>query len=116
MRDQEDRPAPGRREDVVHQRLRRLGVEMRRRLVEHENGSIDEERPREDEALALTAGEAGAFLADERVEPARKRAYPVGQPRLSQRVEELRVGCAGPGEGEVLADRRVEDVCLLPRE
>ena len=116
MRDQEDRAAVGGVEDVGDERLGRLAVEMRGRLVEDEHRRIGEERPRDDEALALAAGELRSLLPDERVEAVRERLDPVVEPRTAQRVEELAVGRVGSGEPQVLADRRVEDVRLLPGE
>ena len=55
VRDEEHRPLPGGFEDVPHQGLRVLGVEVCRWLVEHEDGCVDEQRAGEHEALALSA-------------------------------------------------------------
>ena len=73
MRDEEDGAVAGCVEHVVDEALRALRVEMRRRLVEHEHRSVGEERAREHQALALAAGEAASRLADDGVEPLRKR-------------------------------------------
>ena len=98
------------------ERLGRLGVEVGGRLVEDEHRRVREQRPGDDEALTLTAGELRSLLAHERVEPVGERRDPVGEPRTPKRVVELVVGRVRAREAEVLADRRVEDVRLLPGE
>ena len=92
MRDQEDGAVAGRVEDVGDERLGRVRVEVRRRLVEEEHRRVREQRPRDDEPLALAAGEPPSLLADERVQPVRERRDPVGEPRTPQGVDELVVG------------------------
>jgi hypothetical protein len=53
MGDQEHRPLTGFREDVVHQRLSGLGIEMGCRLVEDQHRRIQEESPGDRQALML---------------------------------------------------------------
>ena len=110
-----ERPSCG-VEDVGNEPLSRLFVEMGSRLVEEENGRVCEERARDDEALALSSGELRPLLADPRVQPVRKRADPVVQPSSAERFVEVDVRCVGAGEPQVLTNRRVEHVRLLPRE
>ncbi len=116
MRDQEDGAVAGRVEDVGDERLRRVRVEVRRRLVEEEHRRVREKGSRDDEPLPLAAGEPPSLLPHERVQPLRKRLDPVGEPRTPQGVDELVVGRIGSAELEVLADRRGEDVRLLAGE
>ena len=69
VRDQQHAAVVGRRQDVAHEHLGRLGIEVRGRLVEHEHRCVGEERPGDRQALTLPSGELRAVLADERVEP-----------------------------------------------
>jgi len=54
MGDQEDRPLARFREDVVHQRLSGLRIEMGCRLVEDQHGRLREQSPGDRQALTLT--------------------------------------------------------------
>ena len=85
VRDQEDGAVAGRVEHVVHERLGRRRVEVRRRLVEHEHGRVGEQGAREREALALAAREPRPVLADERVEAVGERRDPLAEPRAPER-------------------------------
>ena len=116
MSNQQDRATTGAGKGVRDQPLGSLPVEMGRRLVEHEHRRIREKRPRDDESLPLTAGELQSLFSDERVEAGRKRLDPVVEPGTAQGIEELAVGRVGPGEPQVLADRRVEYVGFLAGE
>ena len=67
VRDDEHRaPREEAIDGLLHETLG-LGVERRRRLVEDENRRVDEQRPRDGEALPLAAGEARAALAEDGV-------------------------------------------------
>ncbi len=77
VRDQEHRAVAGRREDVAHELGRGARVQMGGRLVEHEDRRAGEQRPRDDEALPLAAGELASLLADERVQPVGEALDPV---------------------------------------
>ena len=55
MGDQEHRSLPGRLEDVVHQRLSGLRIEMSSRLVEDQHRCLREQRTGERQALTLAA-------------------------------------------------------------
>jgi hypothetical protein len=58
--DQQDGALARAGEDVVHQVLRRLRVEMRRGLVEDQDRRAREQRARDRDALALATRELGA--------------------------------------------------------
>jgi len=103
-------------EHVRDERLRRVRVEVRRRLVEDQYGRVREKGSCDDESLPLAAGEPPSLFPHERVQPLRKRLDPVGEPRTPQCVDELVVGCIRSAELEVLADGRSEDVRLLAGE
>ena len=66
--------------------------------------------------LLLAARELVAALADDRVEALGQLRDPVVDRGGAGRGLELRVGRVGPGEQQVLADRRVEQVRLLGHE
>ena len=79
VRDQQHRAVVGRREDVAHEHLGSLGIEVRGRLVEHEHGCVGEERPGDRQALTLASRELRPLLADERVEPVGQRRDPLAE-------------------------------------
>ena len=84
MSDEEDRAPVGGIEHVGDERLRRRFIEVRRGLVEEEDGRIGEERPGDDEPLALSAGEPHPVLPDEGVEPVGKARDPLVEPRAAE--------------------------------
>ena len=86
------------------------------RLVEHQHRRVAQQRTREHEPLPLSAGQARTLLPDERLQPKRQRLDPLREANTLQHRDQLVVGRAGAGEQQVLADRGVEDVCLLTRE
>ena len=106
-------PLAGRVEDVVHERSAVAGSRCAVGSSSTSTGASASRARASDEALALSAREPRSVLADERVEAVGERSDPVGEPRAPERVLELGVGRGGPGEPEVLADRRVEDVGFL---
>ena len=116
MGDQEHRPVVRGVEDVPDEGLGGRRIEVGRGLVEEKHRRIGEERTGDDEPLALAAGEACPVFADRCVEPVGERRHPVGEPRLRERLPQRGVRRPRSGEPEVLADRRVEDVRLLPRQ
>ena len=66
---------------------------MSGRLVEEEHRRVDEQRPRDDEPLPLSAREPTTLLPDERVQPVGKRARPSRRAaRVAERLDELVVG------------------------
>ena len=67
----------------------RFGIERRRGFVENENGRVDEKGARDRDALALSAGETRAALAE------------YGVVTLRQLGDEP-VGIGGPGRGDDL--------------
>jgi hypothetical protein len=113
MRDQQHRGVAGGREHVGHQRLCGCGVEMGRRLVQHQHGGVPEQRPRQHQPLALAAREPAPLLAHKGVDPVRQPVHPGRQPRPCKGRAQLVVGRVRPGEQQVLADRRVEQVGSL---
>ena len=116
MRDQQHGAVTCRGQDVPHEHLGGLRVEVRGRLVQHEHRSIGQESPCDRQALALAPGELRALLADQRLEPVRERGDPVADAGAVEGVLELRVGRARAGEAEVRPDRRVEHVRVLAGE
>ena len=67
VRDDERRAAlPQRLQAVLNQRLA-LAVEARRRFVENQDARVRQNRARDRHALPLSAGQAHAALADDRV-------------------------------------------------
>ena len=91
-------------------------VQRRRRLVEDQDPRVLEQHAGDREALLLAARELVAALADDRVEAVGQLRDPVVDRGRAGRRLELRVGRLGPGEQQVLADRRVEQVRLLGHE
>ena len=89
MSDEQDGAVRRRVENIEDQSLHRRRVEMRGRLVEHEHRRGGEERPGDDQALPLPAGELAALVADERIPAVREAAYPVQDARLPKRVLDL---------------------------
>ncbi len=116
MRDQEHRAVVGSFEHVRDESLGGGAVEMCGRLVEDQHRRVGEQRSRDDETLALAARELCALLPDVRVEAVRERLDPCVEASTAQRVVKLVVRRIRSREAKVLADRRVEDVGLLPRE
>ena len=89
MRDQENGATARLGEYVAHERLGGVGVEMRGRLVEHEDGRVGEEGARDDEALTLAPRQLSPLLPDERVETGGERADPLVEARAAERGDEL---------------------------
>ena len=113
VRDHNERAAVARVEERLEQFGFGFGVERRKGLVHDDDLGTRGERAGEGDAVGFTAGEAGSRLADDRVEAIGEGVVPIAQPDLFQDVQELVVGCIGPREGQVVAQRLVEDVGLL---
>ena len=97
MRDHDRRPARHQRpERVLNERLA-LGVERARGLVEDQDRRVLQDRARDRDALALSAGELDAALADERVVAVRQRLDELGRVRELGGASHLRVGGARAG-------------------
>ena len=97
---------------VLHEQLR-LGVERRRRLVEHENRRVLEQRARNRQPLPLAAGEPLSPLADHRVVAVGQRRHEVVRVRRTRRgLDRLRRRVRRP-VGDVGGDRVVEEHGLL---
>src|SRR5438093_951961 len=99
-------------ERLLHEPLR-LGVERARRLVEHEDWRIAQDRARDRDPLLLTAREAVATLADHGVVALGKLGDDVVDPRCVGGQLDLLVGGVRLREAQVLPHRRVEEICLL---
>jgi hypothetical protein len=76
VRDQYGRTALGGGQQVGGEGVGRGQVEVLGGLVQHQYGKVGEQRPCQREALAFAAGQAGAQLTDEGVEPFGKRVRP----------------------------------------
>ena len=113
VRDRDRRAALGEPVERLLDGALGLRVEGARRLVEHEHGRVAQDRARDRDALLLAAGEAVAALADDRVVAVGQAGDQVVDARGAGRLLDLLVGRVGPGEAQVLADRRVEEVGLL---
>ena len=113
VRDRDRRPSLGEPvERLLHEPLG-LGVERARRLVEHEDRRVAQDRPRDRDPLLLAAGEAVAALADDGVVAlGQRRDHVVDARRLGGGLD-LLVGGVRLREAQVLAHRRVEEVRLL---
>ncbi len=109
----DDAPAGPGREDRLGQGLLPLGVEVRVRLVEHDQEGIAVERARKRNALALAGGERLARLADLRlvaVRQAQDEIVDVGG--LGGGQDRLRIG-PGIEAADVLGDRAREQLHIL---
>ena len=88
-------------------------VEMLAWFVEDEDREVGEQGTSNRDPLTLATRQRRAVLPDGSVEAERERRDPVTQARLRECGEQLGVGRAGLREAKVLAQRRVEDVCVL---
>ena len=113
MGDEEDRTPVCRLEDVADQTLRSGRIEVRCRLVEHEDWGICQQSTGQRDPLTLTARQLPALLSDERIQAVRERRDPVLEPRAAERGVELRLRCLRPREEDVLANRRREEMGVL---
>src|SRR5690606_24157807 len=102
-------------EAVLDERLA-LTVEAGRRLVEDEDLRIGEDRARDGDALALSAGELHPSLADDRLVPVGKREREVVAVRDAGGGEDLIGRRIGPGEPDVLGDGAVEEEVVLEHD
>ena len=116
MGDEEHRPIVGRLERVLDDRGRGGRIEVRGRLVEHDDRRVREERSRERDPASLAAGDGGAVLPHERVPALGEALDPLPDPRAPQGgLDGLVVG-ARPRQPHVLEDRRGEQVGVLAIE
>ena len=99
-------------EALLDQRLG-LRVEAGGGLVQDQDARIGEDRARDRDALALAARQLHAALADDRVVPFSKRFGELVHARDAAGLQHLLLGRVGPREGDVLADRAVEQERLL---
>jgi len=116
--DDERRPLLG-RDDVVDGPLDdalRLGVERGRRLVEHEDLRVADERARDGHALLLAARELDAAVADLRLEAVRERAHEVERVRQFRGALDVRAARARAAVGDVVGDGAAEEHGLLGDE
>ncbi len=108
----EVRPASAVFERALHGDLG-LGVEVRGRLVEHDDVRRLEQQPGQGEALLLAARQPVAAVADHGVEPVGQRLDQRQDLGAAQRLLELVLGRVGLGVEQVGADRVVEQVRVL---
>lgn len=113
VRDDEGRPVATGLQQTRHQRGRPRRVEVLGRLVQHPNGSVRQQRPRDHQALALPAGETVAVLTELGAEPFGEPDDPVVEPDVRQHSPQLPVRRVGPADAEVGLDARVEHVGVL---
>ncbi len=116
MGDQQHRSIARRVEGVLDQPLGGLGVEVGGRLVEQQDGGGGEQRPGDDQALPLPAGEFLALLADERAQAGRQRADPVAEPGGVERRPQCRPRRRRASDPQVGLDRGAEQVSVLAGE
>ena len=88
-------------------------VHRRGRVVEDEDPRVDEDRARDREPLALTAGERDAALADHGLVAVRQGLDELVRLGRARRLLDLLVGRVGRAEGDVLADGRGEEERIL---
>ena len=116
VRDHERRAALHQvREALLDQRLR-LGVEARGRLVEDQDARVGEDGARDRHALALAARELDPALAHDRVVAVRERSANSSTRAMRQAARTCSSVASGPREGDVLADRAVEQERLLQHD
>ncbi|CAI7667316.1 unnamed protein product, partial [Penicillium discolor] len=97
---------------VAQQSVRGLGVDARRRLVQHEHREAAEQRASQSDPLRLTAGHQRTAVAHPRIEPS-ALAHPRRESHTVEHGEEFFVGGGVPGEEEVLPHVLVEELRLL---
>src|SRR5579883_189050 len=90
-----------------------LIIERARRLVENEDARIGDERAGDRNALTLSAGEAAAALADDRVVALRQFEDELMRAGELRRGDHTLDRHAGIGKRDVLPDRAVEQHVLL---
>ena len=100
------------RHRVLHQPLG-FGIERGGGLVEQDDRRVLDQRARDRDALALAAGKLRAALADRRVVAGRKRADELVGVRGLGGGDDLGLARAGLADGDVLADRAVEQEHVL---
>ena len=110
-----ERRAPG------HQAVERalddglvLGVDRRQRLVENEDRRVAQQRPRDRKPLALSAREPQAALADQSGVALRQRGDEVVRIGGARRRDDLRRRRIGLAEPQIVLDRAVEQISVLP--
>src|SRR5690606_10878270 len=121
MRDEQHRPPPEQVPNTLEQRVFGLGVERGGRLVEHDEGGVPEERPRQRHALPLSERQlasARVLLGQDRVVPFRQRRDervgsrgPCGVADVPHLVDPFM-----PPQPDVLGGREVEPYEVLEDE
>ncbi len=100
------------RHGVLNQPLG-FGIERRGRLVEQDDLRVLDQRAGDGDALALAAGKLRAALADRRVVARREARDEFMGMRGLGRGDDFILGCAGFADGDVVADRAVEQEHVL---
>ena len=106
------RPSSDGVESGLHLGLR-LEVEVRRGLVEDEHPGAGQERPGQRDELALPRRQRHAALVHQRVDALGEPLDELGQADAVDRLHDLVVGGARPGEGDVVAHGAHEEERLL---
>src|SRR5664280_2834789 len=91
----------------------RLGVEMSRCLVEHDDRRCLEQQPCDREPLPLTSRQPVAALPHHRGQTVGETPYEIGDLRVGERTPQLVVGRVRLGIPKVRTDRVVEHVRVL---
>ena len=90
-------------------------VDARGEIVEQQHARVQRQRAGQHDALLLAARQAAAALGDDGVELVGQAVDEIGQLGGRDRLLEVRVG-DGLAEGDVLAQRQVEDDAVLEDE
>src|SRR6516225_8562910 len=98
---------------MVVDKLLRVRIERRGRLIEHENRRIADQRPRDLDPLALTPAEVCATLPDITVVIAKPGRDFILYRRILERLRDVRLGDAAGPEREVVAHRTLEQKNVL---
>ena len=99
-------------ERAAHQRLVDR-VEMRRRLVQNENGCVFQERPRDRDALTLAAGKVDAALAHHGLQAVGQGRDKIAERRARNRILDIRRGRIGARDRDIGVERVVEEIGVL---
>ena len=89
------------------------GVEGRRRLVEHDDGSVLEQRPGDGDALALAAGQVRAARAEPGAPALGQALHELVELGMASGSFDLRIARIRAGDADVLEQRCLEDVLVL---
>ena len=114
---QNDRGTPGHEpiDRALNDRIV-LGIDRGQRLVENENRGIAKECPRDCQPLPLSAREPQPALANRGAVACRQRGNEVVRVGGACRGDELRPSGIGLAESQVVLDRAIEQIGVLPHD